>query len=159
MLRRVAMRSSPLAALLLMNAAGSCSSLPRIRISQHAQRTAARVGLLIGSEGIVSPFETDGATSPASLQGPLPLTLENVELVLDEMRPYLLADGGNVAVREIDGATVVLELQGACGTCPSSSMTMKLGLERGLLCASRRCLHTPAQVPLSARCCRRATWR
>tara|TARA_B110001452_G_scaffold65127_1_gene51921 strand:- start:61 stop:447 length:387 start_codon:yes stop_codon:yes gene_type:complete len=38
-----------------------------------------------------------------------------------------------VALREIDGATVVLELQGACGTCPSSSMTMKMGLERGLL--------------------------
>ena len=49
------------------------------------------------------------------------------------MRPYLLADSGNVAVREIDGATVILELQGACGTCPSSSMTMKMGLERGLL--------------------------
>ena len=38
-----------------------------------------------------------------------------------------------MALREIDGATVVLELQGACGTCPSSSMTMKMGLERGLL--------------------------
>ena len=38
-----------------------------------------------------------------------------------------------MAVRDIDGATVILELQGACGTCPSSSMTMKLGLERGLL--------------------------
>ena len=49
------------------------------------------------------------------------------------MRPYLIADGGNVALREIDGATVILELQGACGTCPSSSMTMKMGLERGLL--------------------------
>ena len=65
--------------------------------------------------------------------GPLPLTLENVELVLDDMRPYLIADGGNVAVRDIDGATVILELEGACGTCPSSSMTMKMGLEKGLL--------------------------
>jgi len=48
------------------------------------------------------------------------------------MRPYLLADGGNVAVRDIDGPNVYLELQGACGSCPSSTMTMKMGLERGL---------------------------
>jgi len=58
--------------------------------------------------------------------------MENVELVLDEMRPYLIVDGGNVAVRSIDGGVVQLELQGACGTCPSSTMTMKMGLERGL---------------------------
>lgn len=64
--------------------------------------------------------------------GPFPLTLENVEMVLDEMRPYLISDGGNVAVREIDGPVVRLELQGACGSCPSSTMTMKMGLERRL---------------------------
>ena len=49
------------------------------------------------------------------------------------MRPYLIADGGNVAVRSIEGGVVKLELQGACGSCPSSTMTMKMGLERGLL--------------------------
>lgn len=66
------------------------------------------------------------------LVGPLPLTIRNVEAVLDELRPYLMADGGNVAVREIEGPNVYLQLQGACGTCPSSTMTMKMGLERGL---------------------------
>merc|ERR1712118_607324 len=65
--------------------------------------------------------------------GPLDLTEENVELVLDRMRPYLIADGGNVALRDIDGGVVILELQGACGSCPSSSLTMKMGLERGIL--------------------------
>jgi lysyl-tRNA synthetase class 2 len=68
----------------------------------------------------------------SALMGTLPLTPENVEAVLEEMRPYLMADGGNVALREIDGGTVVLELQGACGTCPSSSMTLTMGLEKGL---------------------------
>lgn len=48
------------------------------------------------------------------------------------MRPYLKADGGNVRLAEIDGPVVKLELEGACGTCPSSSMTMKMGLERKL---------------------------
>ncbi|KAJ0700331.1 putative NIF system FeS cluster assembly, NifU, Fe-S cluster assembly domain superfamily [Helianthus annuus] len=63
----------------------------------------------------------------------LPLTAENIELVLDEVRPYLIADGGNVALHEIDGNVVRLKLQGACGSCPSSVTTMKLGIERRLM--------------------------
>ena len=59
----------------------------------------------------------------------LPLTEENVEKVLDEVRPSLMADGGNVALHEIDGLVVVLMLQGACGSCPSSTMTLKMGIE------------------------------
>mmetsp|Transcript_20404 Transcript_20404/g.35205 ORF Transcript_20404/g.35205 Transcript_20404/m.35205 type:complete len:232 (+) Transcript_20404:130-825(+) len=63
----------------------------------------------------------------------LDLTWDNVEKVLDEMRPYLMSDGGNVRIADIDGATVRLQLEGACGTCPSSTMTMKMGLERRLM--------------------------
>lgn len=62
----------------------------------------------------------------------LPLTEENVERVLDEVRPGLMADGGNVALHEIDGLVVVLKLQGACGSCPSSTMTLKMGIETRL---------------------------
>ncbi|KAG6666142.1 hypothetical protein CIPAW_01G010200 [Carya illinoinensis] len=57
----------------------------------------------------------------------LPPTAENVESVLDEIRPYLIADGGNVALHEIDGSVV------ACGSCPSSVMTMKMGIECRLM--------------------------
>ncbi|ADI65076.1 nitrogen-fixing NifU domain protein ['Nostoc azollae' 0708] len=60
------------------------------------------------------------------------LTLENVETVLDEMRPYLMSDGGNVEVVELDGPIVKLRLQGACGSCPSSAMTLRMGIERRL---------------------------
>merc|ERR1719296_532169 len=94
---------------------------------------------------IVSPFAntTEGDSSDESVATatytPLPsdddvleLTWENVDMVLDEMRPYLLQDGGNVAISEIDGPVVRLELQGECGTCPSSTQTMKMGLERKL---------------------------
>lgn len=63
----------------------------------------------------------------------LPLTAENVESVLDEVRPYLMADGGNVALHEIDGNIVWLKLQGACGSCPSSVTTVKMGIERRLM--------------------------
>ena len=58
------------------------------------------------------------------------LTLDNVEKVLDELRPFLMADGGNVEVVEIDGPIVKVRLQGACGSCPSSTMTLKMGIER-----------------------------
>lgn len=63
----------------------------------------------------------------------LPLTAENIESVLDEVRPYLIADGGNVALHEIDGNVVKLKLQGACGSCPSAVVTMKMGIERRLM--------------------------
>lgn len=62
----------------------------------------------------------------------LALTSENVENVLDELRPYLMADGGNVELVEIDGPIVRLRLQGACGSCPSSTMTLRMGIERRL---------------------------
>ena len=62
----------------------------------------------------------------------LELTPENVETVLDELRPYLMADGGNVELVEIEGPIVQLRLQGACGSCPSSTMTLKMGIERKL---------------------------
>ena len=61
------------------------------------------------------------------------LTTENVEKVLDELRPFLMADGGNVEIAEIDGPIVKVRLQGACGSCPSSTMTLKMGIERKLM--------------------------
>ncbi|TGG85365.1 MAG: NifU family protein [Aphanocapsa feldmannii 277cV] len=62
----------------------------------------------------------------------LALTFENVEKVLDELRPYLLADGGNVQIVELDGPVIKVRLEGACGSCPSSTMTLKMGIERKL---------------------------
>lgn len=60
------------------------------------------------------------------------LTPENVDRALDEVRPYLISDGGNVEVAGVENGTVLLRLQGACGTCPSSTATMKMGIERAL---------------------------
>ncbi|MDH5367888.1 MAG: NifU family protein [Cyclobacteriaceae bacterium] len=56
--------------------------------------------------------------------------LERIEKSLDKIRPYLEADGGNVKVLEITTDMVLrLELLGACGNCPMSTMTMKAGIE------------------------------
>ena len=56
--------------------------------------------------------------------------LARVETALDTIRPYLQADGGNVRVLEVTDAGVLrLELEGACGTCPMSPMTLRAGVE------------------------------
>lgn len=53
-----------------------------------------------------------------------------VEDALDTIRPYLEADGGNVEVVEItNGATLKIQLKGACKTCTMSHMTMRSGIE------------------------------
>lgn len=50
-----------------------------------------------------------------------------------QVRPYLMADGGNVEFVEIDGLIVKLKLAGACGSCPSSLTTMTMGIKRRLM--------------------------
>ncbi|XP_062155770.1 nifU-like protein 1, chloroplastic [Alnus glutinosa] len=60
------------------------------------------------------------------------LTARNVDLVLEDVRPYLIADGGNVDVVSVEDGVVSLKLQGACGSCPSSTTTMTMGIERVL---------------------------
>ena len=56
-----------------------------------------------------------------------------VEKALENIRPYLQADGGNVKVLELTEEGVVkLELLGACGSCPMSAMTFKAGIEEAI---------------------------
>jgi Fe-S cluster biogenesis protein NfuA len=57
---------------------------------------------------------------------------EQVAATIDVIRPALQADGGDIMIREVDEetGTVTVELVGACGTCPASTMTMKAGIER-----------------------------
>lgn len=60
--------------------------------------------------------------------------IEKIERALDNMRPYLAADGGNVKVLDVsDDKVVRLELVGSCGSCPMSAMTFKGGLEDAIL--------------------------
>ena len=50
---------------------------------------------------------------------------------IDAIRPALQADGGDIVFRDVDGDGVVhVELVGACGTCPISTVTLKAGVER-----------------------------
>jgi len=55
---------------------------------------------------------------------------ENVEKALDKIRPSLQADGGDVELIDVVDGVVKVRLTGACGGCPMSQMTLKMGVER-----------------------------
>ncbi len=58
---------------------------------------------------------------------------EKVAKVIEEIRPMLQADGGDVELVEVEDSGVVkLRLQGACAGCPGAQMTLKNGIERML---------------------------
>ena len=59
---------------------------------------------------------------------------EQVQEVLDLIRPALQADGGDVELVDVtDDGIVSVKLTGACGSCPMSTMTLKMGIERTLV--------------------------
>ncbi|MFI4861207.1 MAG: NifU family protein [Phycisphaerales bacterium JB063] len=59
---------------------------------------------------------------------------EQVAAVLERIRPAIQMDGGDLELVEITDANVVrIRLMGACVGCPSSSITLKMGIERNLI--------------------------
>ena len=57
---------------------------------------------------------------------------DQVQVVLNKLRPFLLRDGGDCELVDIDEGIVKLRLLGACGTCPSSTITLKAGIRTRL---------------------------
>lgn len=55
---------------------------------------------------------------------------EKVEAALDKIRPALRADGGDIELVDVKEGVVTVRLTGACGGCPMSTMTLKMGVER-----------------------------
>jgi Fe-S cluster biogenesis protein NfuA len=61
---------------------------------------------------------------------------EKVNASLELIRPYLVADGGNISLLEVtDDLTARVELHGACSSCSMSAMTMKAGVEGAIRAA------------------------
>ena len=57
-------------------------------------------------------------------------TLEkNIEVALDEIRPFLKNDGGDISLVSLDKNTVKVKFEGACSTCTVNQMTLKSGVE------------------------------
>jgi Fe-S cluster biogenesis protein NfuA len=55
-----------------------------------------------------------------------------VEKVLDEVRPQLIADGGNIELVDVIDGVVRVKLKGSCAGCPMAAMTLRNGVERYL---------------------------
>lgn len=108
----------------------------RLRKPPRSRAAAAKVQMQ-------SPFAEGAQVGKPKL----PLTMENVELVLDELRPYLQNDGGDCRVVEIDGPVLRLEMQGSCSSCSSSAITLKMGIERTLLDRIPEIFEVVAEMP------------
>ena len=54
---------------------------------------------------------------------------KKVEELISKIRPMLQADGGDIELVDVEDGVVKVRLTGACGTCPMSQMTLKLGVE------------------------------
>ena len=57
---------------------------------------------------------------------------ERVEAVLDRVRPYLQADGGDIELLAVNGNSADVRLTGICAGCPSAHMTLHVGVEAAL---------------------------
>ena len=60
------------------------------------------------------------------------ITRERVESVLATVRPFMQADGGDIELIEVDGASADVRLTGKCAGCPSARMTLYFGVEAAL---------------------------
>jgi len=60
------------------------------------------------------------------------ITKERVEAVLDRVRPFMRADGGDIELIDISGNSADVKLTGMCAGCPSAHMTLYLGVETAL---------------------------
>ena len=76
------------------------------------------------------------ASKPAPPAPPAPPSApsdeERIRSMLDEIRPYLNRDGGDVEFVSYEDRVVKIRLHGACGTCPSSLMTLRMGIENAV---------------------------
>ena len=60
------------------------------------------------------------------------VTRDRVEAILARVRPFLVADGGDIELVEVIGNSAIVRLSGVCAKCPSAHMTLHLGVETAL---------------------------
>ena len=78
-----------------------------------------------------SGFRRRFSGTPVALHFPV-MTREQVQAVIGRVRPFLLADGGDIVIVGVHGHTADVRLTGMCAGCPSAHMTLHLGVEAAL---------------------------
>ncbi|HLO87922.1 MAG TPA: Fe-S cluster assembly protein NifU [Nostocaceae cyanobacterium] len=97
------------------------------------------ISLVKKENATANNHKNGGTTNTVNGQSGLPKQLTNVQKIAliqkvldEEVRPVLIADGGDVELYDIEGDKVKVKLQGACGSCPSSTATLKIAIESRL---------------------------
>ena len=89
------------------------------------QLTSSRVSLFSTPKRIKSPFEIDENLGE--------IEKKIVQILDQKIRPAVAKDGGDIKFKEFKNGVVMVQLQGSCSGCPSSTMTLKQGVQN-LLC-------------------------
>jgi Fe-S cluster biogenesis protein NfuA len=89
------------------------------------------LGVLVDHFSSGAPLFTGTATATAVHDDPedAEIVAQIVELIDTRIRPQVAGDGGDIVYRGFNKGTVFLEMQGACAGCPSSTATLKMGIE------------------------------
>jgi Fe-S cluster biogenesis protein NfuA len=76
-----------------------------------------------------SVFLRPGQSTAGDFQEPVMIAKERVQAVLDRVRPFLNADGGDIELISVEGNSAAVRLTGMCAGCPSAHMTLHVGIE------------------------------
>jgi len=89
------------------------------------------LGVLVDHFSSGAPLFSAAAAGPAINDDPADAEIVSqiIELIDTRIRPQVAGDGGDIVYRGFDKGTVFLEMQGACSGCPSSTATLKMGIE------------------------------
>lgn len=86
-----------------------------------------------------NPADSPAGNPACTLLIPLPVSESSsktsravVDAVIRRVRPFIVADGGDIELVAVDGETVCVRLTGACADCPSSRLTLQYGIEAAL---------------------------
>lgn len=119
-----------------VKAGGGCSSC-QAEIEDLIAEVLQTLPVGVAVEVAIADAETWGRRDAETGHEPEPLTniqkIIKIQQVLDEeVRPVLIADGGDVQLHDVEGDKVLVKLRGACGSCSSSSETLKYAIEAQL---------------------------
>ncbi|MCR4315815.1 MAG: NifU family protein [Planctomycetes bacterium] len=85
----------------------------------------------MSEQDVTTTEETNTQTAESATDRDGEVTLEALEeFFTRSIRPVLIQDGGNITLIDVRNNRLYVRLQGACGSCPSSQMTMQMGVER-----------------------------
>ena len=105
--------------------------LATLRLVEDRPRPA-QSAIWVDAADIVEPEpEPEAQAAPEEPTPTLGLSRDAVQKVLDEMvRPALQSDGGDISLIDVIGGDVMVQLVGACHSCPAAVLTMKMGVEQ-----------------------------